>query len=210
MALVFAEIGQDVHIDGGFDAAVHEGVRRAFAEGCMRMSVVDDPLFSRINTRDNAPAIIHTRLVPGDAVSIEVAAKGFGSENMSAVAMLTASDGVAGIEGFVVSTVQKAGGNPCPPILVGVGIGGDFETVALMAKRATLLPIDEAHEDSRYADLERRLLERINALGIGPAGLGGATTALGLRIVSAPTHIAGMPTAVCICCHAARHARAIL
>ena len=209
MATVFADVGQEVFIDGDFHEAVQRGVRAAYAQG-MRKSIVDDALFTRVNTQDNTPAVLHTQLVPGDKLHLEVAAKGFGSENMSAVAMLAPSDGVEGITRFVVESVRKAGSNPCPPIVLGVGIGGNFETVALMAKRATLLPLDGAHPDARYAALEGDLLARVNALGIGAAGLGGDTTALGLRILSAPTHIAGMPCALCVCCHAARHASEVL
>lgn len=207
MMVVFAEIGQDVHIaGGGFEAAVAQGVRAACAEGYLRKSVVSDPLFDRKNTGDNTPAVLHVRLVPGDAVSLLVVPKGFGSENMSRISMLTPSAGEAGVLDFIVDTVRQAGPNPCPPVIVGVGVGGTFEQCALMAKRMTARAVGSANPDSRYAALEAECLRRINGLGIGPAGLGGRTTALAVNIDFAPTHIAGMPVAVNICCHAARHA----
>ncbi len=206
MAVLFAEIGQDVHFVGGdFEAAVHEGVRQAYAEGHLRKSVVADPLYDRINTKDNTPAVIHTRIVPGDKVHLLATAKGFGSENMSAVKMLVAADGEQGVLDFIVDTVRKAGPNPCPPVVVGVGIGGTMEQAALMAKKMTARPLDTWNGDTRYRALEEKALRAINRLGIGPAGIGGTTTAMKVNIDFAPTHIAGMPVAVNMCCHAARH-----
>ncbi len=209
MAVVFADVGQDVHIIGDFEAAVHEGVRRGYADGLLRKSVVGDPL-RRANTGDNTPAIIHTRLVPGDSVTLTVAPKGFGSENMSRLKMLTPAAGVQGVKDFVLETVRLAGANPCPPMVLGVGIGGDFEQVAELAKRALLIPLNESHPDPFYADLERELLAMVNETGIGPQGLGGKTTCLGLHILQKPTHIAGLPVAVNVSCHVTRHASATL
>ena len=207
MAVLFIEIGQDVHFIGGdFTAAVNEGVRKAYKNGYLRKSVVSDPLFDRKNTGDNTPAVIHASIVPGDQVHILVTAKGFGSENMSAVKMLVPADGEKGVLNFIVETAKKAGPNPCPPMVIGVGIGGTMEQAALLAKRMTASPAGTSHPDSRYAELEKKALAAINALGIGPAGIGGRTTALCVNIASAPTHIAGMPVAINICCHAARHA----
>lgn len=206
MAVLFVEWGQDVHITGGdFEEAVQSGVRAAYRDGSLRKSIVEDPLFDRKNTGDNTPAVIHLRFVPGEKIRILALAKGFGSENMSAVKMLSPSQGVEGVRDFVIGCAEKAGPNPCPPIIVGVGIGGDFESAALMAKRMTARPLDEKHPDPRYAQLEKEILEGINRLGIGPAGIGGRTTALAVHIASAPTHIAGLPVAVNICCHASRH-----
>ena len=204
MAVVFAEVGQDVHIAGDFEAAVHEGVRRAYTEGLLRKSVVGDPL-RRVNTGDNTPAVIHTRLVPGDRLTLTAAPKGFGSENMSRLGMLTPAQGVRGVKDFVLETVRIAGANPCPPMVLGVGIGGDFESVAELAKRALTLPVDGSNPDPFYAALERELLEAVNATGIGPQGLGGRTTCLGLRILTMATHIAGLPVAVNVSCHVTRH-----
>ncbi len=209
MAVVFADVGQDVHITGDFAAAVNEGVRRGYVDGLLRKSVVADPL-RRENTRDNTPAILHTRLVPGDQITLTVAPKGFGSENMSRLKMLTPAEGIDGVKRFVLETVQAAGSNPCPPMVLGVGIGGDFEQVAELAKRALLVPLDECHADLFYADLERELLAAVNGSGIGPQGFGGKTTCLGLHILTAPTHIAGLPVAVNVSCHVTRHASAIL
>lgn len=210
MACVFLELGQEAHVTGGdLYAAVQEGVRRGYAEGYLRKSMVADPL-RRKNTGDNTPALIHTDIVPGDRLSITVAPKGAGSENMSRLAMLAPSAGERGVKDFVVETVSLAGPNPCPPIVVGVGIGGNFDRVALLAKQALLRPISEANPDPYYAAMEAELLERINALGIGPQGFGGRTTALGVNIESFPTHIAGLPVAVNLSCHVTRHARAIL
>lgn len=211
MAVLFVEYGDKAVIeDGSFEDAVNEGVRRAYSDGYLRKSVVSDPVFDRINTKDNTPAIIHTKIVNGDKIKITAGGKGFGSENMSAVKMLTPSCGVEGVKDFVLDTVRSAGPNPCPPIVVGVGIGGTFERAAQLAKKATFRPIDTVNCDERYAALEYELLERINQMGFGPAGLGGSTTALGVNIETAPTHIAGMPVAVNICCHAARHASAVI
>ena len=206
MAVLFVEYGDHVAIEGGsFEEAVQEGVRRAYIDGYLRKSVVSDPVFDRVNTRDNTPAIIYTSIVSGDKIHILAGCKGFGSENMSSVKMLTPSAGVEGVKKFIMDVVRYAGPNPCPPIVVGVGIGGTFEKAAMLSKKATLRPIDTHNPDSRYAALEDELLEEINKTGFGPAGLGGCTTALGVNIETFPTHIAGMPVAVNICCHAARH-----
>lgn len=211
MAVLFLEIGQEVHFVGGdFEEAVQEGVRQAYQEGYLRKSVVADPVFDRKNTGDNTPAVIHLRLVPGNQIRILATAKGFGSENMSAVKMLVPADGEKGVVDFIVDTVRKAGPNPCPPMIVGVGVGGTLEQAALMAKRMTARPIGSANRDPRYAQMEEKALKAMNALGIGPAGIGGRTTALAVHIDFAPTHIAGMPVAVNICCHAARHAQVTL
>lgn len=210
MACIFLELGQDVHITGGslYDA-VNEGVRRGYREGFLRMSVVRDPL-RRENTGDNTPAIIHTDIVPGDALKITVAPKGFGSENMSRIRMLSPSDGVKGVKSFVVEAVREAGPNPCPPIVVGVGIGSTFEGVALLAKKALLRPLDKPNPDAYYRALENALLTQINQTGIGPQGFGGKTTALKVNIEYYPTHIAGLPVAVNINCHVTRHEQAEL
>ena len=205
MAVVFVKVGQEVHImGGGLTDAVNEGVRQGYVDGYLRKSVVKDPIY-RENTKDNTPAVIHYDIVPGDKVEITVAPKGFGSENMSKIAMLTPSKGIEGVKEFILNTVREAGPNPCPPMVVGVGIGGTFEKAALLAKKATFRSIDTHNEDKRYADLEDELLQSINKMGFGPAGLGGTTTAIGVNIETYPTHIAGMPVAVNICCHAARH-----
>ncbi len=209
MAVVFADVGQEVHISGDFEAAIHEGVKRGYVDGLLRKSVVADPL-RRVNTKDNTPAIIHTHLVPGDKVTLTVAPKGFGSENMSRLAMLTPAAGVEGVKAFVLETVRLAGANPCPPMVLGVGIGGDFEQVAELAKRALMVPLDEQNPDPFYAALERELLEAVNATGIGPQGFGGRTTCLGLHILQKPTHIAGLPVAVNVSCHVTRHATDVL
>ncbi len=209
MAVVFAEVGQDVHIVGDFEAAIHEGVRQGYTQGLLRKSVVRDPL-RRVNTGDNTPAILHTRLVPGDRVTLTVAPKGFGSENMSRLSMLTPAQGVEGVKAFVLDTVRRAGANPCPPMVLGIGIGGDFEQVAEMAKRALMLPLSQHHPDPFYASLEAELLEAVGETGIGPQGLGGKTTCLGLHILAAPTHIAGLPVAVNVSCHVTRHQTAVL
>lgn len=211
MAVLFVEYGDKVVIeDGSFEDAVNEGVRQAYGDGYLRKSVVNDPVFDRINTKDNTPAIIHTRIVPGDQIKIVAGGKGFGSENMSAIKMVTPSYGIEGVKQFILDTVRTAGPNPCPPIVVGVGIGGTFERAAQLAKQATFRAIDTHNEDERYANLEDELLAEINKMGFGPAGLGGNTTALGVNIETSPTHIAGMPVAVNICCHAARHASATI
>lgn len=211
MAVLFVEYGDKVIVeDGSFNDAVEEGVRQAYSEGYLRKSVVSDPVFDRVNTKDNTPAVIHTTIVPGSKISFLVGGKGFGSENMSAIKMLAPSYGVEGVKQFVLDTVRNAGPNPCPPIVVGVGIGGTFEKAAQLAKKATLRAIDTENSDERYARLEKELLESINKMGFGPAGLGGSTTALGVNIETYPTHIAGMPVAVNICCHAARHKSAVI
>ncbi len=205
MAVFFLEIGQDVHFVGGslYDA-VNEGVRRGYEEGYLRKSVVADPV-RRGNTGDNTPAIIHTEITEGEEVKITIAPKGFGSENMSAVKMLKPSDGREGIIDFVIETVRQGGSNPCPPIVVGVGIGGTFEKAAILAKKALLRNINQENPDGFYGEMERELLEKINQTGIGPQGFGGKTTALGVNIETFPTHIAGMPVAVNISCHVTRH-----
>lgn len=211
MAILFVEYGDKVVVeDGSFEDAVNEGVRQAYSEGYLRKSVVSDPVFDRINTKDNTPAVIHTRIVSGNQIKILAGGKGFGSENMSAIKMLTPSYGIEGVKQFVLDTVRNAGPNPCPPIVVGVGIGGTFERAAQLAKRATFRAIDTHNEDERYSALEDELLAEINKMGFGPAGLGGNTTAIGVNVETAPTHIAGMPVAVNICCHAARHASAVI
>ena len=210
MACVFLEVGQEVHfVGGGLYDAVNAGVRRGYTEGYLRKSVVADPV-RRGNTGDNTPAVVYTDIVPGDKVKITVGPKGFGSENMSAIKMLKPSDGLEGIKKFILDTVEAAGPNPCPPMVVGVGIGGTFDKAAYLAKKALMRPLDVRNPDSYYAELEIELLEQINALGIGPQGFGGLTTALGLNIEVMPTHIAGMPCAVNIGCHATRHATEVL
>lgn len=209
MAVVFAEVGQEVHIQGDFEAAVNEGVRRGYVNGLLRCSVVKDPL-RRGNTEDNTPAILHTRLVPGDRLTLTVAPKGFGSENMSRIQMLKPADGVEGFKKFVVDTVRLAGSNPCPPIVLGIGVGGSFDKVAYLAKKALLRPLDVPNPDPYYAQLEQELLTAINALGIGPQGFGGKTTCLGLAIEQMPTHVAGLPVAVNVSCHVTRRASAEL
>lgn len=210
MVVVFAEIGQDVHIcAGGFEQAINEGVRQGYAEGLLRCSVVKDPL-RRENTGDNTPAIIHTKIVPGDRLRLTVAPKGFGSENMSRLCMLTPAANEDDIVRFVTQTVSIAGSNPCPPMVIGIGIGGDFEYCALLAKKALCRPISVPNPDEYYANLEKHILNKINALGIGPQGFGGVTTALAVMIETYPTHIAGLPVAVNIGCHVTRHASAEL
>lgn len=204
VACVFLKIGQDVHINGDITDAVNEGVRQGYTEGYLRKSVVKDPL-NRVNTGDNTPAMIYFELVKGDKVEITVAPKGFGSENMSKIAMLRPSDGLAGVKEFVKNTVFEAGPNPCPPIVVGVGIGGTFDKAAELAKKALLRPADSSNENEFYANLEKELLNEINALGIGPQGFGGKTTAIAVNIEYFPTHIAGLPVAVNINCHVTRH-----
>lgn len=209
MACVFVELGQDVHIEGNFEQAVNNGVRRGYGEGYLRKSVVCDPL-RRVNTGDNTPALVTVKLTRGDKMRITVMPKGFGSENMSALKMLKPADGVEGVKSFVLDTVEKAGANPCPPIIVGVGIGGSFDKAACLAKHALLRPVNEPNPDEYYAALERELLDKINALGIGPQGFGGKTTALAVLIEAMPTHVAGLPVAVNISCHATRRASASL
>ena len=205
MAVVFLKVGQDVHLEGGsIEDAVNEGVRQGYTEGYLRKSVVKDPLI-RKNTRDNTPAVIHYEIVPGDKVTITVAPKGFGSENMSRVFMLKPADGIEGVKNAVLTAVKDAGPNACPPMVVGVGIGGTFEKCALMAKQALMRPVG-SHSDIPYVkEMEEELLSRINKLGIGPGGLGGTTTALAVNVNTYPTHIAGLPVAVNICCHVNRH-----
>ena len=205
MAVVFAEVGQDVHIEGDlFEYAINEGVRRAYKNGYLRLSVVSDPL-ERINTNDNTPAIIHTRIVKGDKIKITAAPKGFGSENMSQIKMFNPSATREDIINFVVNTVKTAGGNPCPPVVVGVGIGGDFEVAALLSKKALCRDLSERNQNEFYCEMETEILNKLNALNIGPQGFGGDTTALGVNIETYPTHIAGLPVAVNIGCHATRH-----
>ena len=207
MAVVFLDIGQNVHIEGmGIADAVNEGVRQGYRDGYLRKSVVGDPLL-RENTKDNTPAIIHYNIVPGESMEITVAPKGFGSENMSRIYMLKPADGIEGVKAAIINTVNEAGPNACPPMVVGVGIGGDFEKCAILAKQALTRDIDTHSEIPYVRELEKEMLEKINALGIGPGGLGGTTTALGVNINTYPTHIAGLPVAVNICCHVARHVK---
>ena len=205
LACVFLELGQDVHIDGALEEAVNSGIRAGYLDGYLRCSVVADPL-RRVNTGDNTPGVLTVHLVPGDVCRLTVLPKGFGSENMSRLQMLTPAQGVEGVRRFVLDTVRAAGPNPCPPIVLGVGIGGTFDKVAALAKHALLRPLNEPNPDPWYAALERQWLEEINALGIGPQGFGGKTTALGLAIETAPTHVAGLPVAVNISCHVTRRA----
>ncbi len=209
MAVVFVEIGQDVHINGNLEQAINEGVRQGYDEGYLRKSVVSDPL-RRVNTGDNTPAIIHYEIVPGDRVKITVAPKGFGSENMSGIKMLKPSDGKKGILDYVVELINKGGGNPCPPIVVGIGIGGTMEKAAIMAKKALLLPVGYINPDDYYNDMQQELLQLINESKIGPMGWGGETTALGVNIITFPTHIAGLPLAVNVSCHVTRHKTATI
>ena len=209
VACVFLDIGQEVHIEGNLEDAVNEGVRQGYADGYLRKSVVADPL-DRVNTKDNTPAMIYYNIVPGDKLTVTVAPKGFGSENMSAIKMLRPSDGYEGVKQFILQTVEAAGPNPCPPIVVGVGIGGTFDKAAFLAKKALMRPLDVRSKKPLYAKLEAELLEEINALGIGPQGFGGGTTALAVNIESFPTHIAGLPVAVNINCHVTRHKTEVL
>ena len=209
VACVFLKIGQDVHIKGDINESINEGVRQGYTEGYLRKSVVADPL-NRVNTGDNTPAMIYIDLVPGDKIEITVAPKGFGSENMSQIAMLRPSDGLLGVKEFVKRTVFEAGPNPCPPIVVGVGIGGTFDKAALLAKKALMRPLDSKNPDPYYAELEEEMLDKINMLGIGPQGFGGKTTALAVNIEEFPTHIAGLPVAVNINCHVTRHKTEVL
>ena len=210
MACVFIDIGQEVHIEGGLlEEAINEGVRQGYEEGFLRKSVVKDPL-NRVNTKDNTPALIYYNVVAGDKIKITIAPKGFGSENMSRIAMLKPSDGLQGVKDFVIETVRLAGPNPCPPIVIGVGIGGSFDKAAYLAKKALIRNINENNKEEFYKKLEDELLEEINKLGIGPQGFGGKTTALALNIETYPTHIAGLPVAVNINCHATRHKERII
>ena len=210
MAVIFMEIGQDVHFTGGLlEDAVNEGVRQGYTEGYLRKSVVKDPLI-RENTKDNTPAVIHYEMVSGDKIKITVAPKGFGSENMSRIFMLKPADGIEGVKNAILTAVKDAGPNACPPMVIGVGIGGTFEKCALMAKRALARPVNERSTISYVADLEKEMLAKINETGIGPGGLGGSITALAVNINTYPTHIAGLPVAVNICCHVNRHAVRVL
>ncbi len=210
MAVVFIRLGQDCHITGGLLAdAVNAGVAKGYMEGFLRKSIVSDPI-RRVNTEDNTPAVLHLELTEGDRLELTVAPKGFGSENMTSLHMLKPSTGIEALEDCIVEDVSKAGSNPCPPVVVGVGLGGDSEVAALLAKKALLLPPDGHNEDPFYAEMEARLLEKINRLGIGPQGLGGRVTALGVRVLTYPTHIAGLPCAVCLGCHVTRHASRVL
>lgn len=207
LAVLFIELGQEVRIvEGDFVEAINTGVKEAYQEGFLRKSVVDDPVFDRKNTKTNTPAFTYIDIVPGEKIKITVIPKGFGSENMSALAMLTAAHGKEGIIDFIVDTVKKAGPNPCPPTIIGVGIGGTADKAMVIAKKATSRPVGSHNQNSLYADMEKESLIKINQLGIGPAGLGGTTTSLAVNIEYLPTHIAGMPVAINVCCHAARHA----
>jgi fumarate hydratase subunit alpha len=211
MAIVFLKIGQEVHLCGGsLNEAVNRGVERGYGENYLRASVVADPLYERKNTKTNTPAVIYTEITEGEEVEIEIMAKGFGSENKSAVKMLTPADGEKGVIDFVVETVKNAGPNACPPFVIGVGIGGTFDYCAVLSKKALLRNVDEHNPDEKFAKLEEVLLNEINALNIGPMGFHGKTTALAVQIEQAPTHIAGMPVAVNVCCHVCRHAKAVI
>jgi fumarate hydratase subunit alpha len=211
LAVLFIELGQEVQItDGDFAEAINQGVKEAYQEGYLRKSVVDDPVFERKNTKTNTPAIIYTDIVPGDKIKLLVTPKGFGSENMSAIAMLKPADGEKGIVDFVVETVNKAGPNPCPPTIIGVGIGGTIDKAMVIAKKAIIRRINQPNNNPKYAAIEKEILTKINNLGIGPAGLGGNITCLAVHIDYLPTHIAGLPVAVNVCCHAARHAEGII
>lgn len=210
MAVIFADVGQDVHITGGaFEDAINEGVAKGYIEGRLRLSIVSDPL-ERVNTNNNTPAVIHTRIVPGDKISLMAAPKGFGSENMSRMKMFTPSASEEDIIAFVKETASIAGSNPCPPMIIGVGIGGDFEYCALLAKKALCRDISLRNPEKRYADMEKKMLEEVNKLGIGSQGFGGTVTALGVNIEKSATHIAGLPVAVNIGCHVTRHASAVI
>jgi len=204
VACVFVEVGQDVHVQGDLCGAIDEGVRLGFRDGYLRASVVGDPI-RRVNTKDCTPAMVYHDIVPGDGLKITVAPKGFGSENMSRIAMLPPSEGLAGVKAFILRAVEEAGPNPCPPVIVGVGLGGTFDKAALLAKKALLRQADDVHPDPFYAALEDELLESVNGLGIGPQGFGGRTTALAVKIAAMATHIAGLPVAVNLNCHVARH-----
>ncbi|HZJ99281.1 MAG TPA: fumarate hydratase [Tissierellaceae bacterium] len=209
MAVVFVEIGQEVHVNGSLEDAINQGIREGYEDGYLRKSVVEDPL-NRVNTKDNTPGIIHYNIVPGDKISIMVGPKGFGSENMSRIKMLKPAEGLQGVKDFILESVEIAGPNPCPPIVVGVGIGGTFEKAAFLAKKSLMRDMDEYSDNPFYEKLEKELLEEINALGIGPQGFGGKTTAIKVNIEYYPTHIAGLPVAVNINCHAARHKQVII
>lgn len=209
VACVFVKMGQNVHVSGDLAEAIHEGVRQGYTEGCLRKSVVRDPL-DRVNTGDNTPAFIYYDIVPGDTFELTVAPKGFGSENMSQIKMLKPSDGLQGVKDFILKVVEEAGPNPCPPIVVGVGVGGTFDKAAYLAKKALMRHAGEPNPVPFYAELEKEMLEKINALGIGPQGFGGKTTALAVHIEQSPTHIAGLPVAVNINCHVTRHQTEVL
>ena len=210
-AVFFIELGQEVHIiDGNFVNAINEGVRQGYKEGYLRKSIVDDPVIDRINTKDNTPAVIYTDIVPGDKVKITLAPKGGGSENMSTVKMMKAADGIEGVKDFVVEFVKNAGGNPCPPTIVGIGLGGTFEKAAQIAKKALLRPMGSRNPNPKFAEVEKELLERINKTGVGPMGLGGRVTAMDVHIETYPCHIATMPVAINIQCHCCRHKEAII
>ena len=211
VAVCFIEVGQDVHLTGGdFTEAVNEGVRQGYKDGYLRKSMVGDPIIDRINTKDNTPAIIYTDIVPGDKIKITIAPKGGGSENMSEVKMMKAADGIEGVVDFVVDRISRSGGNPCPPIVVGVGLGGNFEQSALLSKKSLMRSLTEKNPDPKWAEVEAEILEKVNNLGIGPQGLGGRTTALGVHILAKPCHIASMPVAVNVQCHAARHKTTVI
>lgn len=210
MAVIFASIGREVHLDGSFEDAVNQGVALAYTTGGLRCSVVNDPLYDRKNTGNNTPAVIHTRITEGDKIELKVAPKGFGSENMSALKMFTPGAAESDIIDFVVETVRRADASPCPPIMIGVGIGGTFDLAPQLAKYALVRSVDERNSDPRYASLEKKMLDAVNTLGIGPQGFGGDTTALCVNIEKYPTHIAGLPVAVNINCHVMRHAEAII
>lgn len=211
LVIIFAEIGQDVHIEGGdFNEAINKGVSEGYIEGYLRKSSVSDPVFDRVNTKDNTPAIVHVKIVPGDKLKMTLAVKGAGSENMGGLKMLKPSDGPEGVVKFVVDTVRTAGPNPCPPIIVGVGIGGSMEKSAVLSKEALMRPLDDKPEDPRYAAMEAEILDKVNKTGIGPQGLGGRVTAIAVKINYCPTHIAQMPVSVNINCHASRHAEVVL
>lgn len=211
MVIVFAEIGQDVHIvEGDLNNAINEGVRQAYKDGYLRKSIVTDPIFERKNSQDNTPAVIHTEIVPGGSLKIFILPKGGGSENMGRLCMLKPSDGIAGVRGFVIESVLAAGGNACPPTIVGVGIGGTMDLAAVLAKKALCREMGKSNENEEYAELEKSLLEDINRTGVGPQGLGGRNTALAVHIEYFPTHITSMPVAVSFNCHAARSAWAVL
>lgn len=210
MAVVFMKIGQDVHFDGGsVEDAINEGIRQGYTEGYLRKSVVGDPI-ERVNTKDNTPGVIHYELVPGDKVELTVAPKGFGSENMSRVCMLKPADGIEGVKEAILETVRLAGPNACPPVVVGVGVGGTFEKCALLAKKALIRELGSHNPIPYVKDLEEEMLQKINTIGIGPGGLGGDTTALGINIETYPTHIAGLPVAINMCCHVNRHKTRII
>lgn len=211
IAVIFVELGQDVHISNGklYDA-INDGVKLGYTQGYLRKSVVEDPVFDRKNTKDNTPAIIHTEIVPGDKIKITVASKGAGSENMSEIKMLKPADGIDGVKDFVIDRIKRSGGMPCPPIIVGIGVGGNFEQCAYLSKKALLRPLNTGNPDPKWNAVENELLTKINRLGIGPMGLGGRTTALAVQILTMPCHIASLPVAVNLQCHAHRHKTAII